>query len=139
MLMKASLLKSVFSNPLILSLIFSVALSVFTGWLWMDRKNKTILFEQQSETITELSRELDEQKMKTQEAYELLDALDEATSSTRGRITEKRNEKESVLKGIDNVAKQNSDENGVDPLDPKLIRMLNEVCERIRGSRCEDP
>lgn len=132
-------LGSLFSKPFILSLIFSLGVSVFAGWLWMDRENKSILFEQQSDSIIRLTRELNEQKTKTQEAYDMLKALDEASSSTRGNITEKRNEKSDTLKGIENVVKTDTTGNYDVPLDPELARMLDKVCERIRGKACESP
>ena len=105
----------------------------------MDRENKSILFEQQSDSIIRLTRELNEQKTKTQEAYDLLEALDEASSSTRGNITEKRNEKSDTLKGIENVVKTDTTGNYDVPLDPELARMLDKVCERIRGKACDNP
>lgn len=139
MALKLVSFSNLFSKPLLLSLIFSVLVSIFAGWLWMDRENKSILFEQQSDSIIRLTRELDEQKTKTQEAYDLLEALDEASSSTRGNITEKRNEKSDTLKGIENVVKTNTTGNYDVPLDPELARMLDKVCERIRGKACENP
>lgn len=137
--LKTGLLRGVFSKPLIISLIFSLFISIFAGWLWMDRENKSILFETQSDSIVRLTKELEDQKDKTQEAYDLLDALNEASASTRGSIAEKRNDKVIALKGIDNVAKENASGNYDVPLDPELARMLDKVCERIRGKSCENP
>lgn len=127
------------SNKLLIgSVVLTLALSIFTGWLWMDRENKSILFEQQASTISRLNDELEAEKQRTKLMTEQLDALNEAHMKVRGNLESKRLEVDNILRGIDNVNKTNK---GIsdNSLDSDIKRMLDDVCRKVRGGDCPIP
>lgn len=72
----------------------------------------------------------------------LKDSLDEVLETTRENITTLEQVRESTFKQIDSIkeGRVNGEENIRDSaLDPDLIRMLNEACDKVRGSKCPDP
>lgn len=127
----------ILNKPFILSIILSLCLAVLSGYLWMSGNNKDILINKQSDKIVQLLKDVDREKERAKHFESLLDTLDTTTESVRENIETKRQDKQKIIQGIDNVVKENS--TGGSALDPDLARMLSNVCEAIRGSRCPDP
>lgn len=126
------------NKPFTLSVLFSVVLLVFVGYLWLDRSNISLQLDNTLTEMDRLSKDLEIKQLQIEQSLELSKAANDITISTRNNIENKRQEQHKVLKGLDNV-KQNAPD--IDAtLDANIARMLNEVCERVRnGNPCPDP
>lgn len=77
------------------------------------------------------------------------EALSEVLGETNRVISSLTEDKNQIQKGIDDLLNKpitkGRESNGKDKgtssytLDPELIRMLDEACERVRGSECPNP
>lgn len=128
----------IISKPFIFSIIVSLCLVIFSGYLWMSAQNKDILIDKQTDQIVQLTEDVSRERGRAEHFEFLLETLNDTNASVRENIELKRQDKQETIRGIDNVVKENNGGNRV-PLDPDLTRMLDDVCEAIRGSRCPDP
>ena len=128
-----------FSNkPFIYSILFSLVISIFSGFLWMDRNNKSLKIEQQESLIVDLENKYKLEKKHSESLEVLLQAANDSTISTRDKIDERRKDKTTVLKGLDDVKKDSSVSSH--PLDADIKRMLDEVCRSVSSENvCPNP
>lgn len=125
------------NKPFILSILFSVMMAIFAGYLWMDRSNISLQLNNTRTEVERLTQDLELKQLQLEQSQELSKAADDAIVSTRDNIENKRQEQQKILKGLENV-KQNAPDIDAS-LDANIARMLNEVCERVRGNPCPDP
>lgn len=93
----------------------------------LESNNKKL--ENTINAMTELRKKEDVIVKENQEKY---NTLDEVYTDTLRNITERGN----VNANKETKGNQSSDH---DSLDPAISGMLNELCERVRGSPCPDP
>lgn len=125
------------NKPFILSILFSVIMAIFAGYLWMDRSNISLQLNNTRTEVERLTQDLELKQLQLEQSQELSKAADDAIVSTRDNIENKRQEQQKILKGLENV-KQNAPDIDAS-LDANIARMLNEVCERVRGNPCPNP
>lgn len=125
------------NKPFILSILFSVIMAIFAGYLWMDRSNISLQLNNTRTEVERLTQDLELKQLQLEQSQELSKAADDAIVSIRDNIENKRQEQQKILKGLENV-KQNAPDIDAS-LDANIARMLNEVCERVRGNPCPNP
>lgn len=126
-----------------------VALLVACSYLYISNSNKEKDLIRIGNQVTRLEEDLKTHKQRLEEAKILRDELDEVIQNTRKSLDNLEGSRAETIRQIEEIKnrgsnsgeqkKQSGQSSIGDSLNPDLIGVLSDLCERVRGSPCPDP